>query len=114
MSADYTDYGTAVVLRLEGDLDERGVDGLRSAFLELLESGHTRIVVNLEEVRFVSYMSLGVMVERLRKVRAAGGDIKLTGANLYVRRMIRMVGLTSLFESYETEGLAVQAFQEAA
>ncbi len=108
------EVGTVTVLRLEGDLDETGVDALRSELCACVQEGRTRLVLNLSEVRFISYMGVGVLVERLRRVRALSGDIKLTGVNVYTQRLFRMIGVTSLFETFESESQAVGVFQEAA
>jgi len=106
--------GAVTVLRLEGDLDERGVDALRTEMYNAINDGRCKIVMNLGGVRFISYMGVGVLVERLRKVRALNGDVKLVSLNLYAERLFRMVGVSSLFDTYETESQAVGVYQEAA
>ncbi len=114
MNVETTESGTATVLRLEGDLDEQGINDLRTALYDCMCRGHFKLVVNLREVRFISYMGLGVLVERLRKIRALSGDIKLVGINLYAERLFRMVGVSSLFDIYDSEAQAVNVYQEAA
>lgn len=101
-------------MRPIGDLDENAVDALRGALYECVREGRFSIVMNLSQVRFISYMGLGVLVERLRHIRASGGDIKLVGINLYAERLFRMVGVTALFETFDTEARAVGEFKEAA
>lgn len=114
MRIDRTDFGAVTVLRLEGDLDEHGVEELRSAFYDCMVEGRIKVVANLREVRFISYMALGVLVERLRKLRACTGDLKLVGLSLYAQRLFRMAAVMSLFECFESESQAVGVFQEAA
>lgn len=114
MRIERVDLGAVTVLRLAGDLDERGVDALRTAMYESLTQGRFNLVLNLREVGFISYLGVGVMVERLRKLRDLGGDVKLVGINLYTERLFRMVGVTSLFETYDSETRAIGVFQEAA
>ncbi|HOE65021.1 MAG TPA: STAS domain-containing protein [Candidatus Hydrogenedentes bacterium] len=114
MKVDRAEVGSVTVLRLEGDLDENGVDELRGALYGCITDGRLKIVLALNEVRFISYMGVGVMVERLRKLRSLGGDIKLSGVNLYAQRLFRMVGVTSLFDAYECETQAIGVYQEAA
>jgi len=65
-------------------------------------------------VGLVSYLGLGVLVERLRQFRAGGGDIKLVRVNLATERLLRMAGISRLFESYENDHRAVQVYQKAA
>lgn len=108
------DSGAVTVLRMEGDIDETGIQDLRSALLECLKDRRYHVVANLSGVRFVSYMGLGVLVERLRQFRAQRGDLRLVGLNLYIERMFRMAAITNLFEIFETETQAVQDYLEAA
>ncbi len=114
MRIERVELGAVTVFRLAGDLDERGVDALRTGLYECLTQGRFQIVLSLGEVGFISYLGVGVMVERLRKLRDLGGDIKLVGINLYTERLFRMVGVTSLFETYDNETQAIGVFQEAA
>jgi anti-sigma B factor antagonist len=102
------------VLRIEGDIDEGGMDMLRKHLMDCIVEQRFNVVVNLAGVRFVSYMGLGVLVERLRQLRSHNGDLKLTGVNLYTQRLIRMVGAKSVFEIYEVESQAVGRFRQAA
>ena len=114
MNIDRTDMGNVTVLRLAGDLDEKGVDVLRSSLYECLTQAKFQVVVNMEEVGFVSCLGLGVLVERLRNLRNLGGDMKLVGVNVATQRMFRMVGISRLFDTFESETNAVSVFQEAA
>lgn len=106
--------GDVTVLRIEGDLDEDGVPELRMALVNCLRDGSHNLVVNLEGMRFISYMGVGVLVERLRQFRSENGDMKLVGLNLYTQRLFRMSGITRLFQAFDNEAQAVEVYQEAA
>ena len=106
--------GAITVLRLDGDIDEDGMNMLRLALAKCIQDQRYHLVVNLEHVKFVSYMAVGVLVERLRQIRAYRGDMKLVGVNLYTERLFRMVGVTKVFEMFRAEPLAIQAYREAA
>lgn len=114
MEIERVDMGHVVVLRLSGDIDEDGVNALRLELLECLKAHRCNVVLNLKDVRYISYMGLGVLVERLRQLRARNGDMKLAGVNLYTTRFFRMVGVSSVFDVLDTESQAVQVFREAA
>ena len=114
LKIDSYEQSGCTVMRLEGDIDEDGMNVLRLRLMECIQAQQCNVVVNLEAVKFVSYMGVGVLVERLRQLRACNGDLKLTGVNLYTERLFRMVGITNVFESYRTEAQALQAFAEAA
>jgi anti-sigma B factor antagonist len=114
MKVERMDTGAVSVLCLNGDLDEGGVGELQTALYECFTQERLNLVLNLAEVRFISYLGVGVLVERLRKVRALGGDIKIVGMNLYAERLFRMVGVGSLFETFDSEAQAIGVFQAAA
>ena len=114
MIVDRINDGDSVILRLEGEIDEDGVKGLRNVLLECLTQNRSRVVLNLSGVRFISYMGVGVLVDRLRQFRACNGDLKLVGVSLYIERLFRMVGVTSLFDIHDCENQALQVFREVA
>lgn len=106
--------GSVTVLRLTGDIDEGSVDVLRKAIMGCIGDQRYNVVVNLTGVKFISYMGLGVLVERLRQLRSHDGDLKLSGVNLYTQRLIRMVGAKNVFEIFEVESQAISQFRQAA
>lgn len=108
------DTGKVTILRLSGDIDEYGIDMLRTQLMGCIREQRCHIVVNMCGVKFVSYMGVGVLVERLRQCRSNHGDMKLVGINLYTERLFRMVGVTKVFEVFESEGQALSAYQQAA
>ena len=105
--------GIAIV-RVDGEVDEDGGRQLRIALVNCLRSNGYKVVVNLSGMKFISYMGVGVLVERLRQFRSYDGDMKLVGLNLYTQRLFRMTGVTSLFDVYENEADAIRDYQEAA
>ncbi len=114
LKIDSYEQNGCTVMQLDGDIDEDGMNVLRLSLMECIQAQKCNVVVNLESVKFVSYMGVGVLVERLRQLRACNGDLKLAGVNLYTERLFRMVGITNVFDTYATEALALKAFAEAA
>lgn len=108
------EIGSVTTLRLHGDIDEDGMESLRMTLWQCVEDRRCNVVVNLEDVRYISYMGVGVLVERLRQLRAHNGDLKLVSVNLYTDRLFRMIGVTKVFDQYSTEAQAVQQYLSAA
>ncbi len=106
--------GDIAIVRVDGEVDEDGVRQLRIALVNCLRNNGYNVVVNLSGMKFISYMGVGVLVERLRQFRSYDGDMKLVGLNLYTQRLFRMTGVTSLFDVYESEADAIREYQEAA
>ena len=114
MELERLESGPVTVLRLHGPLEDTGVEKLRMALGDCIRERRSCVVVNLEEAAVVSYLGLGVLVERLRLFRNSGGDLKLARPNLPVRQLMRLAAVLHLFEICDSEAHAVEAFREAA
>ena len=85
-------------------------DGLRTTIDNVLLSGATRIVVNLEHVNSVDSAGLGSLIEIHRKTKAKGGRLMLTNLGPKLRQALGIARLLTLFEIFATEADAVANF----
>lgn len=85
-------------------------NGLRTTIDNLLLSGATRIVVNLEDVNFVDSAGLGTLIEIHRKTKAKGGRLMLTNLGPKLRQALEIARLLTLFETFATEADAIASF----
>jgi anti-sigma B factor antagonist len=76
----------------------------------LLASGATRIVINLEQVNYVDSAGLGALIEMHRKTKAKGGALKLCNLGPNLRQALEMARLLPIFETCPTETAAVASF----
>lgn len=99
------------VLELKGRLvlgDESS--GFRSTVENLLSTGITGIVVNLEHVNYVDSAGLGALIEAHRTTKARGGRLKLSNLGPKFKQALEYVRLTKIFETYATEAAALESF----
>jgi anti-anti-sigma factor len=76
----------------------------------LLLSGATQIVVNLEHVNYVDSAGLGALIELHRKTKASGGSLKLCNLRPNLRQALEIARLLPIFETCPTETVAVASF----
>ena len=84
--------------------------GLLTVIDKLLASGATRMVINLEQVRYVDSAGLGALIEMQRKTKAKGGSLKLCHLGPNLRQALEMARLLPIFETCATETAAVASF----
>ena len=84
--------------------------GFRTTVNNLLSSGATRIVVNLEHVHYVDSAGLGALIEAHRKTRASGGRLKLSNLGPNFKKALELAHLLPIFETSPTEAAAVAGF----
>ncbi len=73
--------------------------GLLTMVDNLLASGATRIVINLEHVNYVDSAGLGALIEMQRKTKAKGGSLKLCHLRPNLTRALEMARLLPIFET---------------
>jgi len=99
------------VIQLRGALRlGDGVEKFRQAVDAALSSGNVRFVVNLAEVPMVDSSGIGVLVKSMASAKQRGGAIKLVNPSKFALQTLRLVGVLSLFEIFDTEDKAVESF----
>lgn len=81
--------------------------GLRSMVDQLLGSGATRIIINLEHVHYVDSAGLGALIELHRKAKTKGGKLLLCHLGPKLKQALEMARLLPLFETSPTEAAAI-------
>jgi anti-sigma B factor antagonist len=84
--------------------------GFRTTVDNLLSSGATRIVVNLEHVNYVDSAGLGALIEAHRKTKEKGGRLKLSNLGPNFKHALELARLLPVFETSPTEAAAVAGF----
>ena len=75
---------------------------------ELAENN--KLVLNLGNVSYIDSGGIGTLVSLFTTARNAGGDIKLVHLTKRVGDLLQITKLITVFESYEDEQKAVEAF----
>ena len=85
---------SATVVTLSGELDAYDAPALREAFGEVTRAGAVGVVVlDLSRVAFLDSTALGTMVGLLRRVREAGGELRVVLPETSARRIFEVTAL---------------------
>jgi anti-sigma B factor antagonist len=109
MTVESKDCEHVTILELKGELSPESAGQVRTILGECMRSGRSNIVVDLEGLSDISYVGIGVLVERLRQVRARNGDIKLVSPTGWMRRIFSVVG-ANVFEMYDSVEASLRSF----
>ena len=77
---------------------------------ELVARGVVRIVVDLGGVTYIDSSGVGMMAAKLKQVRNSGGDMRLLHLTSRSQRLLGMMKLVSVFETFDDEQAAVRSF----
>ncbi|HEY3323929.1 MAG TPA: STAS domain-containing protein [Planctomycetota bacterium] len=104
-----TDKGV-LVLHLTGYLDAHTFDRFEGSLIDIFEEGHTKIVIDMGHVEYVSSAGTGVLIGAQSVARREGGDVILMGVTPDVREIFDLLGLTHTFQIFDDISAALTAF----
>lgn len=103
--------GKVSIVDLRGEIKIAAGDlSLREAIQDLLADGRPHILVNLDRVPFMDTMGLAELVMGRKRAREKGGDLKLLNPTATVRRVLETTRLDNVFDIFDHEVKAIEAF----
>ena len=101
------------VVRCPGDLNATRMVEMKLRFSRLINQNQKFFLLDLGRAGHADLAGLGILVDRIRKVRLVKGDIRLFNLRPEVSEILRMIGLNRIIETYPTEEEARRSFQVA-
>lgn len=98
-----------VIASLSGRLDTR-TSGRASEEMSVLASGASKLLLNLEELEFISSAGLRVFLRTAKQLTGSGGTLKLCCANGTVKEVMEIAGFGRLLDLHDSEQDALSAF----
>jgi anti-sigma B factor antagonist len=97
------------VIDVQGEIDMYTAPRLRELLIDLVSQGSYQLVVNLDKVGFLDSAGLGVLVGGLKRVRAHDGSLDLVCTQQRILKILKIAGLTEVFDIYQTVDQAIAA-----
>ncbi len=96
------------VLRFEGNLDMNTAKGAQESAEKVIDGGAVKIIINIDKVNFVSSAGLRVLLYTAKRMKQAGGEMRVCGLNDSVQEIFKITGFDKIFTVLpgETEALA--------
>ncbi len=107
-----TEKGEVSTVHLQGYLDAHTAPVLENTLSKLIDEKQYKIVVNFEQLNYISSAGLGVFMAFIEKIRENDGDIKLSSMSDKVYNIFDLLGFPLLYEIFKTEDEAVNKFKE--
>jgi anti-sigma B factor antagonist len=99
---DTTTDGDKAILALRGSVDLTTAPALRSRLAELIDDGHTCIVVDLADTDFLDSTGLGALVAALKRLRMKDGEIRVVCTSGHVRKVFEITSLDRVFSMHDS------------
>jgi anti-anti-sigma factor len=103
--------GNIVILDLAGRIDVNSAN-LVEAVGQCVHDGYNEILCNLEDIEFIDYMGVSVIVIAYKEVVNNKGRMKFYSLPAHLKGIFSIAGLDRVMEFYATEDLALNSFNE--
>jgi anti-sigma B factor antagonist len=104
--------GGVAIFDLEGRITlGDGSEALRDLVRERLNSGQTKILLNMAGIVYMDSSGLGELVSGLRAVQAKGGDLKLLNLTKKINDLLQITRLNTVFDIHKDEAQALASFR---
>lgn len=89
--------GSRVTAAITGDIDHHAARGLRQELDDVIARSRPEIlIIDMEKVGFMDSAGIGLILGRMRSVRANGGELLIKNARREIAEVIRISGLSQL------------------
>jgi anti-sigma B factor antagonist len=89
------------------------VSQLRDQIRELIDGGHTKILLNLADVTYIDSSGIGELVTAYTTVKRNGGMLKLLKLTKRIQDLLQITKLSTVFEVFEDESKALKSFSDS-
>ena len=98
-----------LVVALSGTLNEENCSYLMECVKEDVLEGCLKMILDCEQLEFISSMGLGMLVRVNSRMKKLHGDVKLAGVQGIVAQIMNVTRLNLLFQMYPTVNEAIAA-----
>jgi anti-sigma B factor antagonist len=97
------------VIELGGEVDLYTAPEFKERLLQLIESGKSRVVVDLSKATFIDSTTLGVLVGGVKRLGPNGGSLALVCSDPNIIKIFEITGLDRVFPIHGSRDEALSA-----
>ncbi len=102
--------GEITILDVEGQLIVGNRQELKQKVLAELEEGERKFLIDFDRTGYIDSSGLGVLVSLSKKIREAGGELRLANLNEDLRTLFELTKLDTLFQIADSRDEALATF----
>jgi anti-anti-sigma factor len=101
-----------VVLILKGNIDIEDMLALKGIITTFVEKDNFYFILDFSGVDHINVSGIEYLNERKERSRGLGGDVKIIGANDYVKNLFLYAGYWGEFDFFPNEEDAIKSFEK--
>jgi anti-sigma B factor antagonist len=101
----------ATVVKITGSVDGLSAGQLSTAFAQPIAAGRVRLVADFSKVNYTSSAGLRSLLGALNDSRRNGGDLRISGLQPQVERVLSLAGFTGIIKIFADVDGALASFR---
>lgn len=97
------DEGDIKVVMLNGKLDTNTTPLAESEIKTLLDGGASQLLVNFEQLSYISSSGLRLLLATAKRLKTSGGELKVCSLNEMATEVFEISGFSSILNVYPSE-----------
>ncbi len=104
--------GKVTIMNIKGAINAHTVNEFEKALEQCVENKEFYLLINCENLDYISSAGLGALMGVIESIKANGGDIKLCNTSNSVFRVFDILGFTELFQIFDSLEKGLKAFEK--
>ncbi|MFN2158332.1 MAG: STAS domain-containing protein [Anaerolineales bacterium] len=110
MDINFLEKHPADIVQVSGSVDALTASVLTDFLSLKISQDHTNLVLDLNQVEFMSSAGLRSVLAALKECRNKGGDLRIAGAQPGVEKVLKMSGFTNILKIFPDSENALASF----
>ncbi len=92
--------GRIPIFDVNGEIDHYVVPELESKIMAVMNEGHASIILDFSDVDYIDSAGIALIILMIQKSGPQGGKVGLVATNKNVLKILEIVGITKLSETF--------------
>jgi anti-sigma B factor antagonist len=101
------DEADTKIVILNGKLDTNSTPAAEAEVNQLMDAGATKILVNFEQISYISSSGLRFLLATAKRLKASGGELKVCSLNEMATEVFELSGFSAIIGVFATEADAL-------
>jgi len=98
------------IVTLNGSLDTNTAPDAETCLMEMINSGQLKLIVDLENLEYISSAGLRVLLASTKTMKSNGGEFHICNPNEMVTEVFEMSGFNMIFKIFNSREDAISAY----
>jgi anti-anti-sigma factor len=101
-----------LILSADGGLNSQNAEQFVDELQNLVDAGAQKLIVDCTKLSYISSYGIGILIRLHKRLAEGGGEVKIAAVDSPIVKVLRLLRLDTVFEIYDNEREAREAFTD--